>query len=136
VIPDLGSNRRLIPMGFPRSSVSAPLQLTNPERDHLSDLSRATGLFPDNSRLTNLIQVLTTGNERFADLWASGAAGALREDRMIVEHHGVGQITVDCDVMTGGDAELKIVILSAAPDTQDETNLRLAFLSVFPDTRS
>ena len=40
---------------------------------------------------------------------------------------------MDCDVMTDGDAELKIVILTAAHDTEDETKLRLAFLSGVPD---
>ena len=32
----------------------------------VSDLRRATGRFPDNRRLTSLIQVLTTGSRRFA----------------------------------------------------------------------
>jgi transcriptional regulator with XRE-family HTH domain len=99
----------------------------------VSDLRRATGRFPNDGRLTNLIQVLTTGNQRFAELWASGAVGAHREDHKIVEHPAVGPIAVDCDVMTDGDAELKIVILTAAPDTEDETKLRLAFLSGVPD---
>ena len=92
----------------------------------VSDLRRATGRFPNNSRLTNLIQELTTGNQRFAELWASGAVRAHREDHKIVEHPTVGPITVDCDVLTDGDAELKIVILTAAPDTEDETKLQLA----------
>lgn len=99
----------------------------------VSDLRRATGRFPNNSRLTTLIQVLTTGNQRFAELWAGGAVGAHREDHKIIEHPTVGPIAVDCDVLTDGDAELKIVILTAAPDTEDETRLRLAFLSGVPD---
>jgi transcriptional regulator with XRE-family HTH domain len=99
----------------------------------VSDLRRATGRLPNNSRLTSLIGLLTTGNQRFAELWASGAVGAHREDHKIVEHPTVGPIAVDCDVMTDGDAELKVVILTAAPDTEDETKLRLAFLSGVPD---
>ncbi|MEN3610484.1 helix-turn-helix transcriptional regulator [Plantactinospora sp. ZYX-F-223] len=99
----------------------------------VADLRRATGRFPNNSRLTNLIRVLTTGNQRFAELWASGSVGAHREDHKIVEHPTVGPIAVDCDVLTDGDAELKIVILSAASDTEDETKLRLALLSGIPD---
>jgi transcriptional regulator with XRE-family HTH domain len=99
----------------------------------VSDLRRATGRFPDSNRLTDLIHVLATGNERFAELWASGAVGAHREDHKIVEHPAVGPIAVDCDVMTDGDAERKIVILTAAPDTEDETKLRLAVLSGVPD---
>jgi transcriptional regulator with XRE-family HTH domain len=99
----------------------------------VSDLRRATGRFPNSNRLNDLIRELTTGNERFAELWASGAVGAHQEDRKIVEHPAVGPITVDCDVMTEGDAERKIVVLTAAPDTEDETKLRLAVLSGIPD---
>jgi transcriptional regulator with XRE-family HTH domain len=98
----------------------------------VSELRRATGRFPGSSRLNSLIQVLTTGNLRFAQLWASGVVGAHREDHKIIEHPGVGPTEVDCDVLTDGDAELKIVILTAAPDTDDETKLRLAFLSGAP----
>jgi transcriptional regulator with XRE-family HTH domain len=99
----------------------------------VSDLRRATGRFPQSNRLTDLIGELTAGNERFAELWASGAVGAHQEDTKIVAHPAVGPITVDCDVMTEGDADRKIVILTAAPDTADETNLRLAVLSGVPD---
>ena len=36
---------------------------------------------------------------------------------------------MDCDVLTDGDAERKIVILTAARDTEDETKFRLAIVS-------
>ena len=36
-------------------------------------------------------------------------------------------------MLTDGDAELKIVILTAAPDTADETTLRLATLAGIQD---
>ena len=95
----------------------------------VSDLRRATGRFPTSSRLAELIRVLVTGSPRFAELWASGAVGAHREDHKIVAHPTVGPIAVDCDVMTDGDAEQKIVILTAAAETEDETKLQLAILS-------
>jgi transcriptional regulator with XRE-family HTH domain len=100
----------------------------------VSDLRRATGRFPNSDRLTDLIHELTTRSARFAELWASGAVGAHQEDRKVVEHPAVGQITVDCDVMTDGDALRKIVVLSAEPDTEDETKLRLAILSGVPSS--
>ena len=69
------------------------------------------------------------GSQRFAELWASGAVGAHREDHKIVQHPATGPIAVDCDVLTDGDAERKIVVLTAAPDTEDETKSRLAVVS-------
>jgi hypothetical protein len=68
-------------------------------------------------------------NRRFAELWDSGAVGAHREDHKIVDNPAVGPIAVDCDVITDGDAERKIFILIAAPDTEDETKLQLAVVS-------
>ncbi|MFD4503800.1 helix-turn-helix transcriptional regulator [Streptomyces sp. NPDC058457] len=90
----------------------------------VSDLRRATGRFPRDARLAELIRELSQGNERFARMWASGTVAAHREDRKTVEHPRAGPVPVDCDVLTDGDSELKIVILSAAPDTGAEAGFR------------
>ncbi len=99
------------------------------EASVVSDLRRATGRFPSSGRLAGLIRDLMAGSERFAELWASGAVGAHREHHKIVQHPATGPIAVDCDVLTDGDAERKIVVLTAAPDTEDETKFRLAVVS-------
>jgi MmyB-like transcription regulator ligand binding domain len=111
--------------GWPVTSLAA----TSVEAAIVSDLRRATGRFPGNPRLTGLIRALTAGNPRFAQLWGTGAVGTHREDRKIVDHPGTGPITVDCDVLTDGDADLKLVMLTAAPGTDDETRLKLAVLA-------
>ncbi|MFS7876053.1 helix-turn-helix transcriptional regulator [Streptomyces asiaticus] len=90
----------------------------------VSDLRRATGRFPHDARLAELIQVLTTGNPTFARLWASGTVAAHREDRKTVEHPEAGPVDVDCDVLTDGDSDFKIVILTAVPGSADEAKLR------------
>ncbi|MGW4075513.1 helix-turn-helix transcriptional regulator [Streptomyces asiaticus] len=90
----------------------------------VSDLRRATGRFPHDARLAELIQVLTTGNPTFARLWASGTVAAHREDRKTVEHPEAGPLDVDCDVLTDGDSDFKIVILTAVPGSADEAKLR------------
>ncbi|WP_338013510.1 MmyB family transcriptional regulator [Saccharothrix sp. ALI-22-I] len=100
----------------------------------VSDLRRATGRFPDDTRLAELIRVLSAGNRRFAELWAIGTVAAHREDRKTIEHPSVGPITVDCDVLTDGDSELKIVIMTAVPGSADETKLQLAAIAGPPDT--
>ncbi|GIM94516.1 helix-turn-helix domain-containing protein [Paractinoplanes toevensis] len=95
----------------------------------VSDLRRATGRFPGNPRLTRLIRSLTEGNRRFAELWSAGSVGAHREDHKVVQHPVVGPIEVDCDVMSDGDADLKVVILTVVPDTEDESRFRLALVA-------
>jgi transcriptional regulator with XRE-family HTH domain len=95
----------------------------------VSDLRRATGRFPRDARLAELIAELTAGNSRFAGLWATGSVHAHREDHKTIDHPSVGPIEVDCDVLTDGDSELKIVIMSTAPSSPDEARLRLAAIT-------
>jgi transcriptional regulator with XRE-family HTH domain len=106
---------------------SWPVLVQNGEASDLaivSDLRRATGRFPRDVRLAELIRQLTAGNPTFARLWSSGAVAAHREDRKTVEHPEVGPVEVDCDVLTDGESDLKIVILTAVPGSSDEVRLR------------
>jgi len=100
----------------------------------VSDLRRATGRFPQDARLAELVRLLTKGNPTFARLWASGTVAAHREDRKTIEHPKAGLVEVDCDVLTDGDSELKIVILTASPGSADETRLRLAMAAAVDST--
>ncbi|RPE40480.1 helix-turn-helix protein [Streptomyces sp. Ag109_O5-1] len=90
----------------------------------VSDLRRATGRFPHDARLAELVAELVEGNAEFARLWASGTVAAHREDHKTVRHPEAGPVEVDCDVLTDGDSEFKIVILSAAPGSVAEARLR------------
>lgn len=100
----------------------------------VSDLRRATGRYPRDRRLATLVGELNAGNSRFAALWATGEVGAHREDRKTIHHPSVGPVVVDCDVLSEGDSELKIVIMTAAPGSEDETKLRLAAIAGQPAT--
>jgi transcriptional regulator with XRE-family HTH domain len=95
----------------------------------VADLRRATGRFPHDARLADLIADLNAGNEHFAALWATGTVAVHREDDKTVHHPSVGPLTVNCDVLSEGDTELKIVIMTAAPGSEDESKLRLAAIA-------
>lgn len=101
----------------------------------VSDLRRATGRFPHDLRLAELIRVLVAGNPTFARLWASGTVAAHREEHKTIEHPDVGPVEVDCDVLTDGESELKIVILTTSPGSTDEARFRDA-LTTDPDDTS
>ncbi|MFJ9036766.1 helix-turn-helix transcriptional regulator [Streptomyces sp. NPDC102406] len=95
----------------------------------VSDLRRATGRFPEDRRLAALIRELNAGNRRFARLWVEGGVAAHREDHKTIDHPSVGPVTVDCDTLTDGDRELKIVIMTAVPGSEDEIKLRLTAIA-------
>ncbi|MFD3589580.1 helix-turn-helix transcriptional regulator [Streptomyces sp. NPDC058683] len=122
--------RSRFPVGSGGARVSSwPVLVANHDDSDLaiaSDLRRATGRFPHDARLAELVRELTEGSPRFARLWASGTVAAHREDRKTVEHPRVGPVEIDCDVLTDGDSELKIVILSAAPGTEAGARFREA----------
>ncbi len=121
--------------GGPARLASCPVIEEDPDATDVavvSDLRRATGRFPADSRLTGLIGDLAAGNARFAALWAEGTVGTHREDAKTVEHPAVGPVAVACDTLTDGDTEQKIVIMTAAPGSPDETTLRLAAVAGAP----
>lgn len=112
-----------------------PVTETDPDATDaavVADLRRATGRYPQDNRLATLIRELNAGNNRFAKLWASGQVAAHREDHKTIEHPAVGPVTVDCDVLSDGDSDLKIVIMTAAPGSEDETKLQLTTVTGHP----
>jgi hypothetical protein len=99
------------------------------DRAIVADLRRASARYPDDARLAGLITRTLNGNRRFARLWRDGAVGGHAEDRKTVRHPDIGEITVDCDVLSDSDTDLKIVIYTAVPGSEDETKLDLACLA-------
>jgi transcriptional regulator with XRE-family HTH domain len=96
------------------------------DRAIVADLRRASARYPDDARLAGLITRTLNGNSCFAQLWRDGAIGGHAEDRKTIRHPDIGDITVDCDVLSDSDTDLKIVIYTAVPGSEDETKLDLA----------
>ncbi|MCX4816474.1 helix-turn-helix transcriptional regulator [Streptomyces sp. NBC_01239] len=83
----------------------------------VADLRTAQGTFPDDPRLRGLIQECITRSPHFAQLWSQGVAGSLGHDRKTVDHPSVGDITLDCDILTVPGSDLRIVAYTAAAGT-------------------
>jgi transcriptional regulator with XRE-family HTH domain len=127
-------DRSLVKSRFPvagdRGHVAvSPVTSDNTEasdRAIVADLRRASARYPEDARLAALITRTLNGNPRFARLWRDGAVGGHAEDRKTIRHPGIGDIIVDCDVLNDSDTDLKIVIYTAVPGSEDETKLDLA----------
>jgi transcriptional regulator with XRE-family HTH domain len=96
------------------------------DRAIVADLRRASARYPEDRRLADLLRRTIDGNARFAELWRAGAVGEHTEDRKTIEHPTVGDITVDCDTLSAGDTDLKIVAMTAPAGSEDATKIELA----------
>ncbi|GAA3641877.1 helix-turn-helix transcriptional regulator [Streptomyces iranensis] len=94
----------------------------------VADLRTAAARYPADQRLRRLVAELRANSERFAELWDSGAVGHHEASRKTIDHPRVGPLTLDCDVLTVAGSDLRIVVYTAEPDTEDAE--RLALLTV------
>jgi transcriptional regulator with XRE-family HTH domain len=95
----------------------------------VSDLRTAMARYPADRRLRQLVADLHAGSPRFAELWDSGAVGRHQAtERKTIDHPQAGTLTLDCDVLTVRGSDLRIMIYTAEPGTEDAE--RLALLTV------
>lgn len=102
------------------------------QRDHeaalVADLRAAAERYPADLRLRRLTAELRAGSERFAELWDTGAVGRHEPSRKTIDHPRVGPVSLDCDVLTVAGSDLRIMVYTAEPGTEDAE--RLALLTV------
>jgi hypothetical protein len=94
----------------------------------VGDLRTAAARYPADQRLRRLITELRARSARFAELWDSGAVGRHEASRKTIDHPHVGPVTLDCDILTVAGADLRIMVYTAEPGTEDAE--RLALLTV------
>ncbi|MFF2809637.1 helix-turn-helix transcriptional regulator [Streptomyces sp. NPDC058000] len=94
----------------------------------VADLRAATARYPTDQRLQRLIAELRAHSDPFAALWDSGAVGRHDAARKTIDHPHVGAVTLDCDVLTVAGSDLRIMVYTAEPGTEDAE--RLALLTV------
>ncbi|MDF3288195.1 helix-turn-helix transcriptional regulator [Streptomyces silvisoli] len=95
----------------------------------VADLRTAADQYPADKRLRQLVTELRANSDRFARLWDSGAVGRHEAAHKTIDHPHVGPLTLDCDVLTVTGSDLRIMIYTAEPGTEDAE--RLALLTVF-----
>jgi transcriptional regulator with XRE-family HTH domain len=86
------------------------------EASIVADLREAVSRYPSDAALTGLIDELLV-SPLFGELWAAGVQERLTGDVKTVQHPTLGDITVDCDVLTVPGVDLRIVTYTALPDT-------------------
>jgi transcriptional regulator with XRE-family HTH domain len=95
------------------------------ERSMAADLRDAAGRYPDDAGLRALIADLRRSSRRFREVWQEHQVGAHHADRKTVSHPEVGPLTLDCDVLMVAGSDLRIVVYTTEPGSQDATKLAL-----------
>lgn len=92
----------------------------------VADLRAAASRYPHDPRLRRLVADLRAHSPRFVELWDSGAVAHHRgAQRKIIDHPDVGTLTLDCDVLTVAGTDLRIIVYTAEPGTEDAERLEL-----------
>jgi hypothetical protein len=94
----------------------------------VAELRATASRYPADRRLRRLVAELHANGDRFAELWDSGAVGRHVASRKTVDHPQVGTLTLDCDLLSVAGSDLRIMIYTAEPGTEDAE--RLALLAV------
>ncbi|MHA6764443.1 helix-turn-helix transcriptional regulator [Streptacidiphilus sp. PAMC 29251] len=98
------------------------------EVSQVSALRATASRYPADQRVRRLVADLRANSARFAEHWDSGAVGRPEAARKTIDHPQVGALTLDCDVLSVAGSDLRIMIYTAEPDTEDAE--RLALLAV------
>ncbi|MFK4484093.1 transcriptional regulator with XRE-family HTH domain [Curtobacterium sp. AB7] len=92
--------------------------------DLAADLRQASGRYPADRDLAELVARLRRESPEFERRWDTGRIAEHRASRKQV-HTPVGPIEIDCDVLTVPGGDLRIVLYTAVPGTEDAAKLDL-----------
>ncbi|MET4781367.1 helix-turn-helix transcriptional regulator [Glaciihabitans sp. UYNi722] len=95
------------------------------EASMVADLRMASGRYPQDAGLAGLISELRRDSPVFETLWGKADVAARHSDRKTFRHPTVGSLTLDCDVLTVPDSDLRIIAYSAIPASVDAEKLEL-----------
>lgn len=95
-----------------------------------ADLRLTVSRYPADRSLAQLVDTLTADSPRFAELWRS-ADLQTRPDparRKVIAHPAVGPITLDRDALVVAGDDLRIMVYTAEPGSEDADKLSLAIV--------
>lgn len=91
----------------------------------VADLRDAVGRYPGDAALHALIADLHTLSPEFTALWEQAPVRPRVASRKTVVHPEVGPITVDCDVLTVCDSDVRLIVYTVQPGSPEAQALEL-----------
>ncbi|WGL50992.1 helix-turn-helix domain-containing protein [Nocardioides sp. BP30] len=91
----------------------------------VASMRAAYGSMGPRSRAGELVRELQRLSPEFAELWERHEVARRFEDHKVLVHPEVGAIELDCQVLFTEDQSQALLVLTAAPRTEDDDKLRL-----------
>ncbi|WP_328608853.1 helix-turn-helix transcriptional regulator [Amycolatopsis sp. NBC_00345] len=91
----------------------------------VADLRATAERYPADPQLRRMVTELRASSARFAELWESGAVGQHEAGPKTIVHPEAGPVVLDCDVLTVAGGDLRIMVYTAVPGTEDAERLAL-----------
>jgi transcriptional regulator with XRE-family HTH domain len=109
-------------------AVNTPEQHADFEARLVADLRLTAARYPGDPRLIHLTRELAAQSPRFEKLWDAGAPEPHQDfgRHKVIDHPDVGHIALDCDTLVVAADDLRIMIYTAEPGTDDAERLALA----------
>ncbi|RCV51866.1 helix-turn-helix domain-containing protein [Marinitenerispora sediminis] len=128
VEPASSRSRNLVWRHF--SGAPSPVVHTEEEHDRfgrelVSDLRRAVTTYPDDRELASLVAELRATSVAFAERWDDFAVIPGTAARKTIHSPAAGLVTLDCDVLATLDGDLRIIVYTARPHSEDAGKLDL-----------
>jgi transcriptional regulator with XRE-family HTH domain len=111
--------------GMPSRFVRSPGDDEALEAEAVADLHDALGRFPEDEPLRALVDDLRAISPRFDELWARRPVGRRAAARKTIVHPEVGELTLDCDMLTTQGSDLRLVVYTAPPGSSEASALAL-----------
>ncbi len=111
--------------GAPSRLVRMPAEEVEAEIRLVAELREALGRYPADEQLSNLIEDLRALSPRFEQLWKQHPVLGSHARRKTFLHPELGTITLDCDVLTVGGSDLRLIVYTAPAGSPDAEALAL-----------
>jgi transcriptional regulator with XRE-family HTH domain len=94
----------------------------------VADLRLTAARYPADRTLRRLVSEIAAQSPRFVELWESRDPDPRQDTsrRKTIDHPAVGPITLDCDVLIVAADDLRVMVYTVEPGTEDAERLALA----------
>jgi len=112
------------------AAIHTPEELAKQQEGIVADLRLTAAKYPSDPRVRKLVAELRKQSELFARLWDSAQLRPHEDSsrHKYFDHPGAGRIGLDCDTLVVAGDDLRIMVYSAEPGSEDAERLELAIV--------